>query len=694
MRKFGRPGVKFGIDLLLWLSVAPVAFWIRLDSIPPSALESMLLYTLMGVPLKATAVYASGLHRRSWHRVGFRDAVVLGKGVAIATVLISAGSFFLSPFLFVPRGVPVIEGMLALVALAAARMTLRIYHETRRHSEQVRSGRAKRVVIVGCGESGTLIAREMLRHPEAGLIPVGFLDDDPRKQLQRFLGLRVLGSIGELPAVAARESLDEIIIAVPSARGDAVREIVELARQAGVAHRIIPGMVDLLSGKIAISQIREVDLEDLLRREPVQFDSASVGAYVRGRVVLITGAGGSIGSEIARQIADLAPKRVILLGRGENSIFEIEQECRSTWPHVSWTAVIADARDRDKLAFVFDRHHPEVVFHAAAHKHVPLMEHNPDEAILNNVGGVRNLTELALQHGVRCFVNISTDKAVNPTSIMGASKRVAEYLVHEASERAEPGQCFVSVRFGNVLGSRGSVVPHFKRQIKRGGPITVTHADVTRYFMTIPEAVQLVLQAGALGENGNVYVLDMGEPVRIIDLARDLILLSGLEPDVDVEIQVTGLRPGEKLFEELLTAEEGTVASRYRKIFVARNNGFTDGDVHDLVDRLLEAASDRDEHGVRGLLRYMIPTYIGETNGIVNHAANGASTDAADEADALHALHGNGGGDGGGNSRAHAGTENGSHGEANGHKNGAANGAHRHGAPPRTDLGGRRSEEG
>lgn len=605
----GRILVKYALDLFLWGLAAPLAFWLRLESPWPQYREALIAYTLLGLPVKALLVFAFGLYRQSWQRIGVRDLYSLVQAVGLGLVVLSAVSFFIYPHQPLPRSVPLIEGGLSLLLLGGVRLFRRLLHEQSRAVEAKKNQQARRVLIVGAGEAGTIIAREMLRHPEAGLVPVGFLDDDPSKRRQRFGGLPVMGGIEDLPSAVRKAQADEVLIAIPSAPGRVVRRVVELARKEGVSHRIIPGIYEILSGKVSISQIREVDVEDLLRREPVRLNLEEIAGYLENRVVLVTGAGGSIGSEIVRQVARFRPRRVILLGRGENSLYQIEREIERNWPELAWRTVVADVRDREKLQYVFSVYRPEVVFHAAAHKHVPMMELNPDEAILNNVGGTKNLVELALEHGVERFVNISTDKAVNPTSVMGASKRVAEYLVQWAARRAREGQVFVSVRFGNVLGSRGSVIPLFKEQIRLGGPVTVTHPEMMRYFMTIPEAAQLVLQAGGLGQNGAVYVLDMGEPVKIVDLARDLIRLSGLEPGVDIEIVFNGVRPGEKLFEELLTAEEGTEASKHEKIFVARNSGVPDEVLEPLLEKLFEAAATRDPEKLRDTLKALIPTY-------------------------------------------------------------------------------------
>ncbi len=604
---------KFGIDLILWAFATPLAFAIRLD--PPYDVRyvwGMLALLVVTLPFKAFAIAALRFHRRSWRKFGFRDLSVLGAGVAAVLVLSFAVRAFVTGWGVIPRSVPVIEAMVAVLLLGSFRAFVRAQGE-RIVRGKVDRDRVRRVLIAGAGDSGTMIAREMLRQPQARLVPVGFLDDDRSKQGKSFVGLKVLGTRADLEEVADAHNVDELVIAMPAARGEVIRKYVEKAQRAKLPNRTIPGLVDLVSGRVSISQLREVNLEDLLRRDPVKLQSDEIEAYLEGRRVLVTGAGGSIGSEIVRQVARFRPHSIVLLGRGENSIFLIEQEMRRDFPGVVIHPVICDVRDEGKLAQMFALYAPEVVFHAAAHKHVPLMEANPDQAIFNNVGGTRNVARMALEHGVERFVNISTDKAVNPTSVMGASKRAAEHVVYGAARDAGAAQSFVSVRFGNVLGSRGSVVPFFQRQIAAGGPVTVTHPEMKRYFMTIPEAAQLVLQAGALGQNGAVYVLDMGEPVKIVDLARDLILLSGLEPGKDIEVTFNGMRPGEKLFEELLTAEEGTDASRHTKIFVARKVGFPNGELEKHLDALLAAASTRDGQEVRRALLAMIPTARFET---------------------------------------------------------------------------------
>ena len=629
-----RVWIKYALDLALWVLATPLAFLLRLDVDAFAYSDAIIVLLLIGFPVKALAVYAMHLPWRSWYKVGLRDLVALLQGVAVVTVFLAGVAVFLTPIVTIPRSVPLLEAMLAVLFLSFARMATRMLSETRRRHVAGKGKKVQQVLIVGAGEAGTMIAREMLRHPESGLRPIGFADDDPGKQKKRFLGLPVLGKLGDLPTVLETYRVDEVLIAMPSEAGDVIRRVVEHARRAGVDHRIIPGVYEFLSGQVSISQIRKVNLEDLLRREPVRLDVSDIRSYVEGRVVLVTGAGGSIGSEIVRQVARFGARRVLLLGRGENSVYQIHGECRRTWSDLDVVPLICDVRDRDRLGHLFEQHHPEVVFHAAAHKHVPLMEGNPDEAVFNNVGGTLNLVDLALAHGVERFVNISTDKAVNPTSVMGATKRVAEYVVGRAATYAEPGHSFVSVRFGNVLGSRGSVVPLFNQQIAAGGPVTVTDPEMKRYFMTIPEAAQLVLQAGGLGTNGRVYVLDMGEPVKIVDLARDLIQLSGFEPDVDIPIVFNGIRPGEKLFEELLTAEEGTDSSRHEKIFVARKQAVEGGELGLHLDALFEAARSRDPLTIMEALASIVPTHMLPIPSRTVEAGDGASGEAARE----HAL--------------------------------------------------------
>lgn len=582
---------KFAVDVILGLAASVLAIWLRLGSgwTHTSFAPPLMIYIIVAVAVKAIIYAYMGYSYQSWRSVGLRDAISLGKGMVVFVILMSGAFFFLGVKLRIPRSIPINDSALTLLLTAGARAIVRLYFEDMRS----RKGKKpqKRTLIVGAGEAGTLIARELLRHPETDMRPVGFLDDDPSKRRQSFLGLPVLGSIDSLAEVVQKQRVQQILIAMPSAHGSVVRKVVRYAKEAEITPQIVPGIYEVLSGEVEVSQIRNVDVEDLLKRDPVRLDSNSIAAYLEGKTILVTGAGGSIGSEIVNQVMKFEPQVLILLGRGENSIFEAMHRLKLYAP--KWAGrvatVIADVRDSARLERIFAEHRPQVVFHAAAHKHVPLMEDNPDEAIFNNVGGTLNLAELALRFEVERFVNLSTDKAVNPASIMGASKRVAEMLVQDAAKKASLGQSFVSVRFGNVLGSRGSVVPLFKQQIAQGGPITVTHPEIERYFMTIPEAAQLVLQAAAIGKNGSIYVLDMGEPIKIVELARDLIRLSGFEPDEDIGIVFTGLRPGEKLYEELVDDSEKAEKTIYDKIYCIRSNDFPK-DLNEKLKGLLCAA--------------------------------------------------------------------------------------------------------
>ncbi len=450
----------------------------------------------------------------------------------------------------------------------------------------------QRALIVGAGDAGEAVARDLLRRTQKGVVPIGFVDDNPQKVSLRIHGLPVFGTTEEIAEIVAREDVGIILIALQNAPGSAIRDILVRCEQTQTRLCIIPSVGEMLEGPLGLhSGMRDIRIEDLLRREPVKTDMDGIARYLSGQRVLITGAGGSIGSELCRQISALNPARLILVGQGENSVFEIEQELIRECEFAP-TAIIADIKDRARMEEVFRRERPTVVFHAAAHKHVPLMEANPQEAVKNNILGTRNIAELSAEYGVRKFIYVSTDKAVNPTSVMGASKRIGEMIIQSLAKTTETE--FAVVRFGNVLGSRGSVVPTMRRQIARGGPVTVTDPQMTRYFMTIPEAVQLILQAGLIGGRGEIFLLNMGEPVRILDLARDLIRLSGYRPDLDIPIKITGARPGEKIFEELLYDEENSQQTSHEKIFVSTKNGIDPALVQPGIDHLARLARDTD----------------------------------------------------------------------------------------------------
>ena len=560
----------FLLDLILLPAGVVLAFVLRLDAAALGFYYSTVwLFMAVAVPVELLVAYWLGVYRRYW-RYASVDELALIAGVAGVSTVVTAALLFAVALpltgLHCPRSIPLINGLLVLVLMGGVRFAVRIAGQGR-HRERRRNqnGREKRVLVVGAGDAGSMTVQQMQANPSLGLVPVGFVDDDKRKHGVQIHGVRVLGGRERIPELVGERQADEVIIAIPSAPGSTIRHILDACRQAGVPTRTVPGIHDILSGQASVSQLREVRIEDLLRRAPIQIDCAAVEEMLRGRRVLVTGAGGSIGSELCRQILRVTPECLVALGHGENSLFDLQAELgRAAGCELVYA--IADIRDRARLTQVFAQHRPQVVFHAAAHKHVPLMETNLCEAVSNNVVGTRTLVEVAEQAGATHFVLVSTDKAVNPTSVMGATKRVAEMIVHQAAQRNSG--CFTVVRFGNVLGSRGSVVPTFKRQIAAGGPVTVTHPEMRRFFMTIPEAVQLVLQAAALGKGGEVFVLDMGEQMRVVDLATDLIELSGLRPRVpqgegdragreagapggatgseewDIEVTYTGVRPG------------------------------------------------------------------------------------------------------------------------------------------------------
>jgi FlaA1/EpsC-like NDP-sugar epimerase len=598
---------KFATEVIIWSSLTVIAYLLRLDGNIGGHEVVIAQVTMILFIVKSFSVYWFGTFRQSWRNTGFRDLYSIFKSVTLVFLLFLGMVLLFRGILPVPLSVPFIEFTLSLLVLGGLRVVNRFYFVYWNPSrDKIKS--KYRVLIVGAGESGNMAAREMFRHSNAGMKPVVFLDDDKSKHGQKFHGIPVAGTINDMQKAVKFYKIDEILIAMPSETGEVIRRVVDEARKTGVKYRTIPSIYDLISGKVSINQIRNVDVEDLLRRKPVQLETGLIHEYIKGQNVLVTGAGGSIGSEIVRQLSRFNPAKIILLGRGENSIHQLLGEIEVKFSHLNYCVRIGNIRDYNTMEKIFSMEKPNVVFHAAAHKHVPLMEANPEQAVLNNVQGTHNLVKLALKHQTKYFVNISTDKAVNPTSVMGATKRISEQIVKWGSEQVKKDEVFVSVRFGNVLGSRGSVIPKFKQQIKRGGPISVTHPEMVRYFMTIPEASQLVLQAGALNMNGSVFVLDMGEPVNIENMARDLIRLSGLKPDKDIKIKYTGVRPGEKLYEELLTAEEGTLMTRHEKIYVAKSADPVDN-LNARLENLFQAVSHGSEEYVKSAIKSLVPTY-------------------------------------------------------------------------------------
>ncbi len=569
-------------------------------------LPSALYMVGVSLVIKPVVYYLFGLYRRIWIYASMQEVKLIVAAVTAASVFVSLAMVLLriaNAFAGFPRAVLVIDWLLSLFMVGGLRFSLRLLAETR--NQPVYNGQSKRVLVIGAGDAGALVVRELEKNPQLNMTPVGFLDDNPSKIKQIIHGIPVIGPVSQLAAVLDKHHIQEVIIAIPSAPGRVVRLVTDVCRVKGVPFRTIPGIYELLGGKVSVSRLREVDITDLLRRQPAQIQDDLVGATLSGRVVLVTGAGGSIGRELCRQIARWGPSELILLGHGENSIFESLLELRESFPLLPMHPVIADVRDEPRLRNVFKAHRPEVVFHAAAHKHVPMMEMNVEEAITNNILGTRNLVEVALETGVQRLVMISSDKAIRPVNIMGATKRMAEMIVLDGARRS--GRAFSVVRFGNVLGSRGSVVPIFKRQIAAGGPITITHPDMRRYFMTIPEAVYLVLQAASMGKGMETFVLNMGEQVRILDLAEDLIRLSGLEPGKDIEIVFTGVRPGEKLSEDLF--EEGNFEKTdHPDVFRLENQAVLQGEeLQNAIDELVKLARQGEGQVAVNLLDSLIP---------------------------------------------------------------------------------------
>ena len=600
--------IYVGNRILVVLDVVSVAlsfvlaFAIRFDDM--RFFEMLGLYWPVFFPLliiKLAVFEATGLYRRLWRYASVRELLTVLSAVVLSSIL--GGVFVLVLWLWpaetfvsgFPRSVLFIDAMLTLLLVGGVRFASRWKQETQR-ATAARNGSGaagdRPALIVGAGDAGAMAAREMQRNPQLGYSLIGFLDDDPDKVGLRIHGLPVLGPLADLPRCVQEHEVHQVLIAMPAAPGAAVRRVVELAQEAAVEIRTLPGYYELIGGQVSVQRARRVQLEDLLRRAPTPLDLEGVAGYLTNGVVMVVGAGGSIGSEICRQVARFGPSRLLLMGHGEDSLYRIEKELRASFPGLESLPLLGTVREQGKLQWLLSQYQPQVIFHAAAYKHVPLMESNQDEAVLNNVVGTRNLLLAAETAGVPHLVFVSSDKAVEPANVMGATKRIGELLVRCAARRS--GRPYVVVRFGNVLGSRGSVVPLFQEQIAAGGPVTITHPDVTRYFMTIPEAVRLVLQAGALGNGGEVFVLDMGEPVRIYDLACDLIHLHGYEPERDIPIVFIGLRPGEKLHEKLYTSAEQTRDTTHPGIRVAtQDSDMSPAELEEIVNELEQLASER-----------------------------------------------------------------------------------------------------
>ena len=535
--------------------------------------------------------YFFNLYWRDWEYASVYEVITVVKCVS-ATVIVST----ISGIAFFDTKITwqflIVCWLLLVISIGGVRLSMRVFREFFADSSVMEN--AKPTLIVGAGAAGTLLVRQMLMHPAMRMDPIAFVDDDPEKLRKDIYGVRILGAIKDIERIVDTMGITKVVIAMPSLPIKKLNEVYDVARKTGAECVILPNIDDVMSGNLHVQQLRNVEIEDLLGRDPVHLDQTMIEKQLRGKKILVTGAGGSIGSEICRQVAKFKPKEIVILGHGENSIYQLNMELVGKYSqHFTITPVIADVQDRKRIFEVMDKYKPDVVYHAAAHKHVPLMELNPREAVKNNILGTRNVAEAASYARVKAFVMVSTDKAVNPPNIMGATKRLCEMIVQDMATRSEYTK-FVAVRFGNVLGSRGSVIPLFKKQIAEGGPITVTHPDIVRYFMTIPEAAQLVIQAGALARGGEIFVLDMGQPVKIVDLAKNLIRLSGFD-EGDIEIKFTGLRPGEKMYEELLNEGEVNPKQVFPKIHIGIADNSKINRVYNFIENF-ESYTDQELH--------------------------------------------------------------------------------------------------
>ena len=604
LRFFRSRAVAFTHDLLMvpiaWLG----AYWLRfnLERIPDPLLLSALT-VLPGVMIVQGAVFwYFGLYRGVWRFASMPDLIRITKAVVFGVSLTAVAIFLLTRMEGIPRAVFPLYGIFLLILLGGPRF---IYRWLKDHSFQSATGRKS--LIVGAGLAGEMLARDLLRSPGGSWEPMSFVDDDPTKQGREIHGIRVSGLCDKIPEVVARHEIELILIALPSATSKQIQRIVELCEKTGKPFRILPRLQDLVSGQASIRDLRDVRIEDLLGRESVSLDWTSITRGVQGKTILVTGGGGSIGTELCRQVARLKPAHLVIFEQSEFNLYSIELELRQTFPDLRLTVLLGDIYDAVAVEQMLRAYRPTVILHAAAYKHVPMLEHQLRAAVKNNALGTRTLGSLAERHGCATFVMISTDKAVNPANIMGMTKRVAEIFCQNLSARSSTH--FITVRFGNVLGSAGSVIPLFQKQIAAGGPVMVTHPEITRYFMTIPEAAQLILQAGTMGRGGEIFVLDMGEPVKIAYLAEQLIHLSGKKPGEDIEIVYTGLRPGEKLYEELFHESENLTGTTHPKILLANSRGVDFTQLEQTLDKLATACEANDERQIYGILSELVPEH-------------------------------------------------------------------------------------
>lgn len=628
---------------LVDIAILSLAYWfaflLRFEGdLPKSMFKVLIISWPYVVGLKYLLMVRYGITKFSWRFIGLREInrifmCLLGVSLGLVALRLLTGAFVaIYPYMIyalVPLGVIAIDFILSFMGVSGVRTVRRLIAERARTKKHQAEGGTQQVptLLIGAGEAGLLVAKEIASHPALGISAVGFVDDDSHKLGTTVHGIHVIGMTAQIPALIEQTGAKQAIITITNAPGSSIRRITEICKSVGIVPKIIPGVHELLDGKLNLSRLREVSVEDLLRRAPVELETPLVESFLTGKRVMVTGAGGSIGSELCRQVARFKPAVLLLVERSEFHLFSIHMELSNDHPNLMIKPLICDIADESRVSQVFQLHRPEVIFHAAAHKHVPMMELNPGEAIKNNSFGTKIVAQAADRYEADAFVLISTDKAVNPTSIMGATKRVAEMFIQALSQRSSTK--FVAVRFGNVLGSTGSVIPIFKQQISKGGPVTITHPEMRRYFMTIPEASQLVMQAAAMGKGGEIFVLDMGEAVKIKDLAYDLIRMSGLEPERDIEVVYSGVRPGEKLFEELGFDSEKMNKTRHPQIYVGKLSQISWADMDQKLNELKPFCEIQQRAAVRAALGRVVPEMQDDAKTNDNHTAQAINSDAA-----------------------------------------------------------------
>ena len=615
--------VIFIFDVLLVAFSWYFAHLLRFNfAIPDNSYIILQHFLPLVILTKIIVFYFFDLYQGMWRYTSLTDLLTILKAGSAASLIIIMLTFFVHRLSGFSRSIFIIDWGFTIASIAGIRVAIRLFFwiGVGDESSRIRKGnflkalfksnkKGKRLIIIGAGDCGEKISREIHDNPNLGYSIIGFIDDDPIKSRRQIHGIPVLGNRNEIKYYAEQFGAQELLIAMPSISSKDMRNIVKICDESGIPFKTVPGMGELINGKVTIKAIRDVSYKDLLGRAPVKLDAEQIGAYLKGKRVLITGAGGSIGSELCRQVCRFSPSSLVLFERAESPLYEIELELKDNFQDIEIIPKLADITDMRKLDIIFEKTKPEVVFHAAAYKHVPMLEHNPWEAIGNNILGTRNVITAANKYNVERFVLVSTDKAVRPANVMGASKRVAELMVQAQNACGVSNTKYITVRFGNVVGSVGSVIPLFKKQIEKGGPVTVTHPEITRFFMTIPEASQLILQAGSMGNGGEIYILDMGVPIKIADMAGDLIRLSGFEPYEDIDIKFIGLRPGEKLYEELITEGEGIVNTSHEKIMVLKGAACELNILNGRLERMKRLMETQDGDGIRAALKEILPEY-------------------------------------------------------------------------------------